>query len=355
MSEQDIETLKGGAKTEYDILNVLVHSAKGKRLPEKDFKLKFIKSKVSKKDITKRFDRYANNQYSKYFEEYLIPTVIKDTFITSSTVSPYKDLPKHTVLAFERPRKNINMIFEYGDYRYTKENNEFNVKYIGSNKSTISSYPFGGFSECKVNYCECFANMKITEFDFANIMMDRCVSTERMFYKCAQLTKVSNFAPHLYKIPLHDMTEMFAFCMSLSDIDLSELNQSFNLYRIQRMFYSCVSLKKIDISGLKLTGKYGDDAEVSSIFANCFGLREINCLKDHLLLIKQSLPNHRQWIDERIYRKNKSKGDKNSKQVGVSKKTKKIKYINTLFQSMIIVNDLDKENALMLVKNNVDK
>lgn len=341
--------MEGGSKTEYEILHVEVYSRKGKHIEDKDFDLKFIKTKASRKDVTKRFDKYAHPDYNKYFDEYFIPTVINNNFILSNTVSPYNKLKKNTVIAFERPKKdNITVTIEYGDYTYTKEGNEFEVKYIGPDKSEITSYPFGGFSEFKVSYNECYQNRKITKFDFSKIMMDRCVSTERMFYKCTQLTDVLNFAPHLYKIPLADMTEMFAYCILLKNIDLSELNQSFNIYRIQRMFYACLSLEKIDITGLKLSGKYGEDADISSIFANCYNLRELICLKDQLLCIKESLPNYNVWIDERLYKsKNKPKG----KTTSPSKKTKKLKYINTLFKDYIVLEDLDKDNKKLLVKN----
>lgn len=341
--------MEGGSKSDYDILHIEVYNRKGKHLEDKDFKLKFIKTRASKKDVTKRFDKYSNNAYNKYFDELFIPTVIKNTFIVSDTVSPYNKLKKNTVIAFLRPEKDTTPVtIEYGEYRYVKEGNEFIVNYIGENKSNITSYPFGGFSEFKVSYCECYQNLKITNFDFSKIMMDRCISTERMFYKCTQLKEVINFAPHLYKIPLADMTEMFAYCILLSNIDLSELNQSFNIYRIQRMFYACLSLEKIDITGLKLSGKYGDDADISSMFANCYGLREIICLKDQLLSIRESLPNYEVWTDERTY---KGKNKSNGKSTSMSKKTKRLKYVNTLFKEFIIMKDLDKENKQLLVKN----
>lgn len=351
MTTQNKGTMEGGGKNEYDILKVQVYSRKAKRLPEKDFTLKFIKTKASTKDLTKRFDKYMNNGYIRYFEQYLIPTVIKHTYITSTTVSPYKELPKNTIIAFERPGgKNPGMNFNFGDYQYTMEGKEFNVKYIGKNKTEITTYPFGGFSEYKVNYSGCYANLKITDFDFSKLMMDMCVSTERMFYNCPKLVEIKNFAPHLQKIPLMDMTEMFALCSSLSKIDLSELNQSFNLYNVQRMFYACVSLQKIDITGMKLTGKYGEDADESSIFAYCYGLREIVCMKDQLLLIRESLPTAKLWIDARIY-KNSTRKEESGKSGSSSKKTKKLTMINTLFKDKLIVKNLDRERSLLLVKN----
>ena len=354
MSENVPSTIGGGARSDYDILHIQVYDKRGVRRVDKDFELKFIKSKATKKDITKRFDKYSHNSYNKYFDDYLIPTVISNTFITSKTISPYKELPKNTIIAFERPKKKTStMSFTFGDYEYTKEGKEFNVKYIGKHKTEITTFPFGGFSEYKVNYVECYAGLKITKFDFSNLMMDRCVSTERMFYKCIELKEVLNFAPHLYKIPLSDMTEMFAYCVNLVDIDLSELNQSFNIYRIQRMFYSCISLKKIDISGLKLVDKYGDDAEESSMFANCYGLRELLCLKDQVLLIRESLPMCKLWVDERFYKKDKNK-EENGKNNSISKKTKKLKLINTFFHNKIITKDLDGNHNVIFIKNKIN-
>lgn len=351
MSKEQETTLVGGKSVKYDILKVLVYDKHGKRKKEEDFKLEFIKTKAGTKDITKRFTRYMKQEYNRYFNEYYIPTVISNTFITSTTISPYKEFPPNSIIAFKRPEKNTTPVsFKFGDYVYTKEGNEFNVKYVG-NKNEITTFPFGGLSEYKINFYECYKDTKITKFDFDNLMMDMCTSTERMFYKCRDLTTVVNFSPHLYKIPLKCMVEMFAYCYSLKDIDLSELNQSFSIYQIQRMFYACLSLKKIDITGLKLNGKYGNDSEESSMFRHCYNLSELNCTKDQIIAIKRSLPNHELWIDERIYKKYKNKNEGNNS-VSASKKTRKLKYINTLYQSMLLINDLDKEtNNLMLVKN----
>ena len=337
-------------KTDYDELTVQVYSRKAKRLPEKDFTLKFQKSKLSKKDITKRFDRYFFNGYNEYFSQYLIPTVIKDTFITSTTVSPYKALPPKTIIAFERPHGEQGMKFQFGDYEYTKEGNEFNVRYVGENTKEITTYPFGGFSEFKVNYDSCYAGTHIKSFDFKNLMMDYCVSTDRMFFSCSSLRKVLNFAPHLYKIPLRSMNEMFAYCVKLKTIDLSELNQSFNILSVQRMFYACMSLRKIDITGLKLSGKYSENAEENSLFAYCYNLREVVCLKDQLLSIRPAFPMPKLWVDKREYLKLVARDDE-GKHKTVAKKTHTIEYINTFFTHRVVIENLDNERSKVLVRN----
>lgn len=353
---KEVNNINGGGKVKNNkiILNVLTYDKKGKRTKEKDFSLDFVNTGVNTKDITKRFNRYMKQEYNKIFDEYFIPTVIRNTFITSTTVPPYKELPKNTILAFKRPSDNKTSVsFDYGDYNYTKEGNEFKVKYIGDKKE-ITKFPFGGLSEYKVNFYECYKETKITNFDFNNLMLDMCVSMERMFYKCKNLVKVSNIAPHLYKIPLKDMSEMFAYCYSLSDVDIGDLNQTFNIYQLQRMFYACLSLKKLDISGIKLKGRYGEDVDESSMFSHCYNLREITCTKDQLIEIKTSLPNYMLWIDERIYDKYNSK-EMDKQKGSPSKKTRKIKFINTFYKNKLLISDLDKDrNNLLLVKNVVN-
>lgn len=345
----------------YDVLKILVHNRKGEHLKDKDFKIKFIAAKDKDRyDATKRFMMYAYNKYNDLFDKYYIPTIFSKTFITSTTVPAYKDLPKNSIIAFVRGEndKDKKITITYNNYSYVKEAKakEFNVKYIGPDKEEITEFPFGGFNDYRINLYSCYEKTPIKTFDFNNLIIDKCVSMERMFNACLNLKEVKNFNSIGYnKLVINDMSEMFSLCYRLENVDIKNLKHTIHIYQIQRMFQCCISLKEIDISGLTLIGKYGSDIEDSSMFNCCYNLRKIIMSLDVMRVIKNTLPFYKLWMDQRDY-KHKTSNDKKKHNIQSSQKTRVLTYLNTLFMPSIKINGIfDNKDKTILLNNVVFK
>lgn len=345
----------------YDVLKILVHNRKGEHLKEKDFRINFIAAKDKDRlDASKRFLMYAYNKYNDLFDKYYIPTIFSKTFITSSTVPAYKNIPKNSIIAFTKNEgdKDKKITITYNNYSYVKEAKakEFNVKYIGPDKSEITEFPFGGFSDYKINMFGCYEKTKIKTFDFNNLIIDKVISMERMFNSCLFLKEIKNFNSIGYnKLVLSDISEMFSLCVRLEYVDIKDLKHSIHIYQAQRAFQGCLSLKEIDLSGLTLIGKYGSDVEDSSMFNCCYNLRKIIMSLDLMRVIKNTLPFPKLWIDQREYKLKTSK-DKKKHNVQPSQKTKNLTYLNTLFMPSIKINGIfNDKDRVFLMRNNIFK
>ena len=69
---------------------------------------------------------------------------------------------------------------------------------------------------------------------------------------------------------LHDMFNMFAYCSSLEQIDVSGFDTT-NVTSMNSMFRGCTALREIDISGFNMQNV----SDINDMFANCVSLQTI--------------------------------------------------------------------------------
>lgn len=349
-------------------LKIAVFNNKGIRMKDKDFSLKFVKPDFSNIDNSKRFRTYRYNKYNNIFDKYYIPTIIPYTFITSDKIEPYKSLPKNTIIAFKKSSQNPSSFsFVFREYKYTfnKHDNNFNITYVGEDKKNINTYPFGGFNDVTVSYEECYEGCKFIDFDFDNIIMDMCISTKNMFYKCDNLINVKNLV--LMKNIIQDMSYMFCFCKSLTYIDLSKCNLTLDVNKVKKMFGFCQNLKEVNIRDIKI---YKDDYDNinsdDSLFKGCINLRKITTMTESWNIIKETLILHDYWIKESEYiaklrklekqEKANINEDAKTKDITISKKKKEkaniitSTWINTFFEDIVLVHDTVTKNVVIIKK-----
>ena len=68
-----------------------------------------------------------------------------------------------------------------------------------------------------------------------------------------------------------DMSDMFAYCLSLSELDLSSFNTK-NVTNMSGMFLKCMDLESVDVSGFNTSSV----TDMSFMFYHCYDLKELN-------------------------------------------------------------------------------
>ena len=97
--------------------------------------------------------------------------------------------------------------------------------------------------KCIFMFAECIS---LTNIDLSNFDSSSVYNISSMFYDCSSLTNIdfSNFDTK----NVYDMEYLFRCCFRLTDIDLSDFNTQ-NVKYMNSMFRGCNSLKKINLSG----------------------------------------------------------------------------------------------------------
>ena len=155
---------------------------------------------------------------------------------------------------------NIEFIVIIDDVKYDKKNYH-NFEKAGKHKVIFEF-------ENKLNSLENFfeGNKYIIDADFSNLQTENIKSMENLFKDCAYLTNVNfdNKTPNLENI-----RNMFFRCSLLK-----EVKTNFDTLKVERMdymFYGCDSLTYLDISNFNLENlKYS-----TQMFAYCINLTEI--------------------------------------------------------------------------------
>ena len=127
-----------------------------------------------------------------------------------------------------------------------------------SNWNTATATDFSGlFSECT-----------FSSIDVSGLDLDSCTDIDSMFYKCTNLQTIdgiNTFDTSKVKLMLYT----FGVCTSLTELDLSNWSTP-ALTSAADIFYRCEFLKQLDISGFDTS-----NAEVGSMFKNCYRLQQV--------------------------------------------------------------------------------
>ena len=102
---------------------------------------------------------------------------------------------------------------------------------------------------------------------------DRCstiTNTSYWFYKCENLTEIIGIE-YLHTENVTDMSQMFYFCTSLKNLDVSHFNTS-KVERMDWMFYYCSSLESLDVSHFDTRNV----TNMTSMFADCSNLTSLD-------------------------------------------------------------------------------
>ena len=113
-------------------------------------------------------------------------------------------------------------------------------------------------------YCGSLTNLDLSTFNTSKV-----TDMSNMFYGCSSLTDINLDTFNTSKVT--DMSYMFYGCSSLTEIDLSSFNTS-NVIDMSNMFYGCSSLTEIDLSNFrsdKLTS-------VEYMLTDCNNLEKVN-------------------------------------------------------------------------------
>ena len=108
----------------------------------------------------------------------------------------------------------------------------------------------------------------VTTVEFVNKISP--ISTSSWFAECRNLTTIKNIE-NLDTSKVTNMSFMFYFCDSLTELDLSSFDTS-NVTNMQSMFNSCWNLKKINISSFNTSNV----TNMYLMFAYCWNLTEID-------------------------------------------------------------------------------
>ena len=123
----------------------------------------------------------------------------------------------------------------------------------------------------KVNhmFAWCFS---LTKINLSNFNTQNIIDMSHMFSGCISLKSI-NFSNCNAQNVLN-VECLFDGCSSLANLDLTNFNSP-NIYDMSSMFYGCSSLKEIDLSNLSTQHL----RNMSWMFYDCFSLRNINLSK----------------------------------------------------------------------------
>ena len=123
----------------------------------------------------------------------------------------------------------------------------------------------------KMNYL--FANcMLITKIDLSNFNTENAINMRGMFYGCSSLENVN--LSNLKSKNFINMSEMFYSCDSLKSLNLTNFNIQ-NVTNMSKMFYECKSLTNIDLSNFRTQNV----TNMSNMFYECSSLKNIDISK----------------------------------------------------------------------------
>ena len=113
-------------------------------------------------------------------------------------------------------------------------------------------------------YCKSLTNLDLSNFNTANV-----TNMGSMFYKCSSLTSLdlSNFNT----TNVTDMKEMFRSCKSLTTLDLSNFNTA-NVVEMNKMFNGCSSLTNLNLSSFNTANV----SDMMYMFDSCSSLTSLD-------------------------------------------------------------------------------
>ncbi len=114
-------------------------------------------------------------------------------------------------------------------------------------------------------YCE-----KLTQLDLSNFNTEKVTNMYNMFFVCPSLSSIDVSKFNTENVT--KMNSMFYGCSSLSSIDISKFNTE-NVTTMYGMFYYCLSLSSLDVSKFN-TEKV---TEMNAMFYYCESLKTIYC------------------------------------------------------------------------------
>ena len=112
-------------------------------------------------------------------------------------------------------------------------------------------------------YCSSLTSLDVTHFNTANV-----TNMGYMFYHCSSLTSLD--VTHFNTANVTDMSYMFSSCSSLTSLDVTHFNTA-NVTNMSTMFYKCSKLTSLDVTHFntaKVTNMY-------NMFAYCVTLTSL--------------------------------------------------------------------------------
>ena len=141
--------------------------------------------------------------------------------------------------------------------------NEYNFE-NNNNEIILKWYNPLEYTTCMFRDCT-----SITEIDLSNFDDSKLTQMQYMFYNCQLLKKIEMSNIKGYKVI--DSGELFNGCTQLEKIDLANFNAPNNIY-LHYMFINCISLISLNYPYLNTN----NTQTITDIFSNCNNLKYIN-------------------------------------------------------------------------------
>ena len=160
-------------------------------------------------------------------------------------------------------------------YAVLSNDNKTLTFYYDSNKKVRNGMNIGPFETTNIRQVlpdwQAHCNSITTViFDDSFALYNELTSTAYWFSDCSLLNKIEGMG-NLNTANVTDMYDMFAYCSSLTSIDLSHFNTS-NVVNMDFMFDNCSSLESLDLSQFN-TSKV---KKMQGMFAGCSALTNLN-------------------------------------------------------------------------------
>ena len=159
-------------------------------------------------------------------------------------------------------------LYSDGDLEFRNDNT------TDSERSVVKTYiadleGYGNDREEENNYRAWYnERSQIVTVTFRHII--RPDSTAQWFEDCANLTSVRNLE-NLDVSNVSDMSNMFAYCVGLRNLDLSAMKNTGALQNMESMFAGSQNLETLDLSGMSTNGV----SDMRNVFENCANLAVI--------------------------------------------------------------------------------
>ena len=147
-----------------------------------------------------------------------------------------------------------------------------NMSYMFFGLGSIKTLDLSNFNTSKVKNMSCMFEQvsNITDLDLSNFDMRNVVTMARMFSGMSMLQTI-NLSSFNTTQQVRDMSNMFTYCASLTNLDMSNFDTS-NVENMNYMFQDCNKIKKLDLRNF-------DTSKVTSMdgmFLRCYSLIEVN-------------------------------------------------------------------------------
>ena len=160
-------------------------------------------------------------------------------------------------------------------YAVLSAGNKILTFYYDNNKATRGGMDVGPFFNADdVGWDEQRENITTVVFDESFSDCSTISSTKLWFFDCTNLTAIQNIE-YLNTSNVTDMSNMFAYCSGLKNIDVSNFNTD-NVTNMGYMFQCCSSLKSLDVRNFNTTNV----TNMYEMFSGCSNLATIICDDD---------------------------------------------------------------------------